>query len=508
MATGSRAPSVRRADDGLSHRQRIDRRLVGLVAAAGVIRFALIGHQGFWYDEAHTALLVKLSLRGMVDALPHSETTPPLYFIAAWVWAHAFGNGEAALRSLSAVAGVATIPVVHRAGRALGSPRTATVAAALATFNPLLVWYSQEARSYALLMLLSAIALLAFIECRRDPTSGWLGLWCISGTLALMTHYFAALLIAPEVVILVAANRHDRRVRLAAALVGVAELSLVPLARTQLGTLGAGGGWIHQQPFAGRLLDLPQTFAVGYAAPSRLLLVAVSAAVALAGVVALLRDRELARTVAVRDLIRLLAAGVLIVAGLLIAGTDELDARNVMVLWLPIALLVALGLERLGGWTERSLLAAICLAGLVAVSGVDLDRDFQRPDWRPLARVLDRAAGPGPRAIYVIGGCQGLPLGLYLPGVDFPSGTMRVRELDLVTIDPHAAWGTLCFPDQRAPARPGIRGFAPVGARRREGVFGLLRLRSGTLTVVPWSFSPATRWTVAGLHGILLTGAR
>lgn len=130
-----------------------DRALVALVvltAIAAVVRFVDIGHQGFWFDEANTALLVHFSPGRMLGLIPQSESTPPLYYLIAWVWARVFGSGEAGLRSLSAVAGVATVPVLFAAGRQAIGVGAGLVAAALAATNPLLVWYSQEARSYSM----------------------------------------------------------------------------------------------------------------------------------------------------------------------------------------------------------------------------------------------------------------------------------------------------------------------------------------------------------------------
>ena len=49
----------------------------------------------------------------MLGLLPQNETTPPLFYCVAWVWARVFGFGEFALRSLPALAGVATVPVMY-----------------------------------------------------------------------------------------------------------------------------------------------------------------------------------------------------------------------------------------------------------------------------------------------------------------------------------------------------------------------------------------------------------
>ena len=102
--------------------------------------------------------LVHHSPGQMLGLLPRTELTPPFYYCVAWVWARVFGFGEAGLRSLSALAGVATVPAAYAAARTLISRRAGWVAAALVACNPLLIWYSQEARSYAVLVLLATLS--------------------------------------------------------------------------------------------------------------------------------------------------------------------------------------------------------------------------------------------------------------------------------------------------------------------------------------------------------------
>src|SRR5829696_10318840 len=125
--------------------------LAGIVVLAGVLRFATLDGQSYWFDEATTVRLLRMNLGDMLAAIPDSESTPPLYYVVAWVWTQIFGTGEVGLRSLSALAGTATVPVVYAIGTRAVSPRAGLIAAGLTAANPLLVWYSQEARAYALL---------------------------------------------------------------------------------------------------------------------------------------------------------------------------------------------------------------------------------------------------------------------------------------------------------------------------------------------------------------------
>src|SRR5205823_9773901 len=127
--------------------------------------------QSYWVDEATTVRELHLSFGGMLHAVATNESTPPLYYGLAWVWAKVLGTGEVGLRSLSALSGVAVIPVVYLAGRELGSRRAGVYAALLAALSPFLIWYSQEARAYMLLTLVCALSFLFFARALRRPSS-------------------------------------------------------------------------------------------------------------------------------------------------------------------------------------------------------------------------------------------------------------------------------------------------------------------------------------------------
>jgi hypothetical protein len=170
-----------------------------LTLLAAVIRFATIASQSYWADEALTVYEVHLRFSAMLTTVANTETTPPLYFIIAWAWAHVLGTGEAALRSLSALAGIAVVPIAYLGGRDLVSRRAGVIAAAFAAFNPFLIWYSQEARAYMLLMTLTAASFLWFIRAEREPSRRNIVWWAVFSALALATHFFAGFLVAPEV---------------------------------------------------------------------------------------------------------------------------------------------------------------------------------------------------------------------------------------------------------------------------------------------------------------------
>src|SRR5919204_4501936 len=143
--------------------------LVGIIAAAAAVRFATLGHQSYDHDGAVTAgRVLHAGLGKTLDLVNNSERSPPLYYVLAWLWSKLFGTGEVGLRSLSALFGTLTVPAAYLAARELASRRAGTIAAGLVAVNPYLIWYSQEARSYALFALLSAWAFYFFARALRD----------------------------------------------------------------------------------------------------------------------------------------------------------------------------------------------------------------------------------------------------------------------------------------------------------------------------------------------------
>src|SRR5215211_79257 len=182
--------------------------LAALTGLAALLRFSTLDLQSYWFDESVTVSLVRLDLGGMLARIPDSESTPPLYYLLAWPWSKAFGSGEVGLRSLSALLGTATVPLAYAAARELCSRRVGLALAALAAVNPVLVWYSQEARAYALLVLLTTLSLWSFARLLRRPSAAVAAAWAAASGLALLTHYFAAFAVLPEAVWLaVAASR-------------------------------------------------------------------------------------------------------------------------------------------------------------------------------------------------------------------------------------------------------------------------------------------------------------
>ena len=415
----------------------------GLTLLAAALRFWRLGHQSFWYDEAFTQTLVRHSPGSMLAQLPRTELTPPLYYCAAWVWARVFGFGEAGLRSLSAVAGVLTVPVVYVAARRFVDQRAGIFAAALVACNPLLIWYSQEARSYALLMLMVGLSLAAFAGIRRErPSTRGLVLWALPAGLTLAIHYYGCIAIVPQAIWLLVVHRRDRRVWVAVGAVAAAGAALLPIALSQR----PHASWIPLWPLDRRLAQIPPQFLLGTGtvASTPLKIAGALAVLLAAGLLARRADRAPRRGALGAGLLGL--GGFVLSLLLLVGGLDELITRNIIVVLIPLVIVVAGGLgARRAGALGLVGAGVLCTVGVTAALSVSFDYSLQRPDWNGVAATLGEHPAHGPRAILIEHYAALMPLASKLSGLrSMPPGGARVREFDIIAV-PKAAPGWFCW---------------------------------------------------------------
>jgi mannosyltransferase len=121
-------------------------------------------NQSLWMDEAISGFAAKnFSYLGIINDFIRSDTHPPLYYLLLKFWTSIFGYSEISLRMPSVLFGTFTIFLVYRIGEIWGK-QVARYAAILTAFSPLLVYYSQEARMYALSTFLVAFIVYSFLK--------------------------------------------------------------------------------------------------------------------------------------------------------------------------------------------------------------------------------------------------------------------------------------------------------------------------------------------------------
>lgn len=203
--------------------------------------------------------VARIGWRDFLRLLWWREANMSLYYVLLRIWLH-LGQSEFFIRSLSVVIAAATLPAIYWLARLLYDRRVALIAAALFAFNAYSVRYAQEARSYALFLLLATLSsgfLIAFLQ--EPRRRNWLG-YTLFSILAVYAHFYALLLVAPHGLALRGLSGTDESSRQRPAQLGRAwiaiGLAVLPLlvfvAKTGAGPIR----WITRP----RLRDVPEFY--------------------------------------------------------------------------------------------------------------------------------------------------------------------------------------------------------------------------------------------------------
>ena len=362
------------------------------------------------------------------------------------------------------------MPVAYATARRLFSVRAGLIAAALVACSPLLVWYSQEARPYALLVLLSAWSLYWFVRVLDHARGVDFAGWAVVSALALLTHYFAFFPIAFEAAWLLVAFPRRRHALVAVGCVAAAGVALLPLLLGQRSHTGPGGWTVDR---AHRILGIPKIFLFGGSGnrldnPALIALVLAVIAAGAWGVAVHCRGSWRKR---LRVPLGVGLAALVPPVALALVGFDYLEPRGPMAALIPLLIALAAGLcvlPRLG----LVLTTTLAAAWLGVVVAFNVDGSLQREDWRSAAHTV--AAVPGRVALSLTPFGGDGALGHYISSLrPLPSQGEAVSTVLLLDVNRP--------PSRRSPPTP--PGFTVV-SRRTAATYTLIRLQAPHAVVV------------------------
>ncbi len=169
--------------------------LIVLMVIGLFLRFYNLGFNSLWLDETSTYTISVKSFAGIWQVTASGEFNPPLFYWAEHVMLM-LGNNEVILRFIPALLGVLTIPLFYLIGKEFLDRNAGIIAAAACTVSPFLIYYSQEARAYMMMLFFVALATIFFL---RAMKSGSLIHWILFGVfsaLAFWSHFYAFVMIA------------------------------------------------------------------------------------------------------------------------------------------------------------------------------------------------------------------------------------------------------------------------------------------------------------------------
>lgn len=359
---------------------------IGIALAALWLRLSTLTVESLWWDEVTTLLQSRGSL-GELIRLTAADNYPPLHNLLVQLSLRLLGQSEFALRLPSALLGAFTVFLVYWVGSLLGSRLGGLIAAALLAVAGFHLWYSQEARSYALLAFAATAYAGSVLSVTARPGLAGTLAALLSGAALLYSHPYGALTFASIAVAMAALllRRPGARPRVLSRLLLLAAgsgLLFAPWALVLLNrvpALEATIGWIPEVTVFRVFYYLIQLVT----GPAMLVVV-------LAGLgLMLMRPRPVTALV----LLGAWAAGPLLAGIVLSLAVQPLLVQRYLIGSLPALLLIAgLGFARLSGLARPVGLGILGLAGL---SSYLWFWPPARTDFRALSRALEERLGPG-----------------------------------------------------------------------------------------------------------------
>ncbi len=391
--------------------------ITALTMAAGVAGFLFLSRESFGLDEAFSVELAGSSWGTLWEKLRYSEINGSPYYLLLRPWL-GLGEEELPVRSLSVLIGAAAIPPFYATAARLFDARSAGLGSLLLVANSFFVYYQQEARSYALAVLLVIVATYAWTRWLERPSASWTLAYAAAAALAIYAHLFCLFVVAAHAASLVACRHSLPSPRRLVAVYGLLGLLLVPLA-LYFATGYTGQLWWVREPGLG---DLAEAFATlsgaadppAFPASGWLLLLGYGAMCCLA-LVAARSGRRPGRDRAWSWPYALVLAWLVLptVGSFLVSLWKPIFVERYLIVALPaLTMLAGVGLASIGARRIR-IAAVAALVGLALVQLGSQYRDETKEGWRAAVAHLTAHARTGD-AVVVYAPYTRIPFEYYL----------------------------------------------------------------------------------------------
>lgn len=359
---------------------------MGLILLLAVVLRLVLIHQSLWLDESIQALAL-MGKMGPLMQYALADYQPPLYHFIGYAFTHLLGYSEIVLRLPSLICGIFTVYFVIKMGEYIGNKRVGIIAGLLAATNPLLIYYSQEGRTYAMTTCFVTASFYYFLHLLKQNARLNYVLYALFTVLFLWTSYLSWFVFLVQLGYSVYRKRRD--LFWLQVLAGSTLLIWLP---SFTSSLGIGQSTRALSPDWGRVVggltwkSIPLTwvkFAIGRISFTNKWFYA-----GIVGAIALLHAWALKRITSKQNLLFRLWIGIPIALGILTATILPIYQYFRVLFVLPAYLiLLALGLSQ----SRRFYLTGILIAvQLICLSIFWFSPQQHREDWRTLARDLQK----------------------------------------------------------------------------------------------------------------------
>ena len=163
-----------------------------------LLRIYNLGGESIWFDEAGSAYYAKLNIFNLFKTVSSGDCTPPLYYIILHYWVGMFGASEFSLRFLSVIFGSFSIYFLYKIGALLFNKNIGILSSLIISLSSFHIYYSQEARSYSLMVLLTLLSLYFLIKILTSRNLAVSIGYIIVSILLIYTHIYGIFIIVVQ----------------------------------------------------------------------------------------------------------------------------------------------------------------------------------------------------------------------------------------------------------------------------------------------------------------------
>jgi len=172
--------------------------LAAIVAIGATFRIYHLDYNSIWLDEAAT-YIHSLTLSGIFDYTNSVDYfNPPLFPLFEFVMIQIAGASEWGLRFFPALFGILTIPAAYLMGKEFHDKYTGLITAIIFALSPFLIYYSQEARSFSMLLFLCTVLMYVFLKALKTNSRKDWAAFGIVAAVTFATHFWSSLYCNPR----------------------------------------------------------------------------------------------------------------------------------------------------------------------------------------------------------------------------------------------------------------------------------------------------------------------
>lgn len=383
--------------------------MIILILFLGLLLRLVNINQSFWLDEAITATIARyLTLSQIWNEYLPLDNSPPLFVLLINTLFSVFPQNEFFARLPSIIAGLGTIFFTYLIGKHLKGEKFGRLSALFLSTSALHVYYSQEARMYAIGAFLAAVLVWFFLKYSEKQKIIFLSGYVVSGFLILMTHYVATLMLIFIFALSLIMKKVTRAWFFAQIVIASSFLPFLPtfFKQLKLGIEGRGVSQTFDQilgKFDFKMLPLTfEKFVLGrIPIDFNWTLALILPALALFGMLLVLGLLYSERKM--KKVFGLWFLGPMLLATIISIKIPVFLYFRVLFVLPAFYFLISLGLDHFKGLTKRVVIGLVLLINITSLSLYYFDPNLQREQWRQATEWVNQEASDNDIILFASG---------------------------------------------------------------------------------------------------------